>query len=53
LARIGLGPNHDWSPHGADALGLMCIHYDQPEHEEPEPERERYRGRRTSSGGGS
>lgn len=22
---IGLGPNHDWSSHSADAFGLMCI----------------------------
>lgn len=22
---IGLGPDHDWSSHGADAFGLMCI----------------------------
>ena len=22
---IGLGPDHDWSSHGADAAGLMCI----------------------------
>jgi len=37
----------------ADALGLMCIHYNQPKHEEPEPERERYRSRRSSSRSGS
>lgn len=22
---IGLGPNHDWSSHAADAFGLMCV----------------------------
>ena len=22
---IGLGPEHDWSSHSADAFGLMCI----------------------------
>jgi phage terminase large subunit len=22
---IGLGPNHDWSSHGADSYGLMCV----------------------------
>lgn len=28
---IGLGPNHDWSSHAADAFGLMCIaHNNQP-----------------------
>lgn len=26
--QIGLGPEHDWSSHGADAFGLMCIAYD-------------------------
>jgi phage terminase large subunit len=28
---IGLGPDHDWSSHGADAFGLMAIAYEQPE----------------------
>jgi len=23
--NIGLGPNHDWSSHGADAFGAMCL----------------------------
>lgn len=27
---IGLGPEHDWSSHGADAFGLMCIDYQEP-----------------------
>lgn len=27
---IGLGPNHDWSSHGADAFGLMCVAYEPP-----------------------
>lgn len=27
---IGLGPNHDWASHAADAFGLMCIDYDEP-----------------------
>ena len=22
---IGLGPNHDWSSHGADAFGLIAV----------------------------
>ena len=41
--NIGLGPNRDWSSHGADSFGLMCIHYDQPEGTPARPER--YRGR--------
>lgn len=28
--EIGLGPNHDWSSHGADAFGLMCVAYEAP-----------------------
>jgi phage terminase large subunit len=27
---IGLGPEHDWSSHGADAFGLMCVAYEAP-----------------------
>lgn len=27
--NIGLGPEHDWSSHGADAFGLMCVVYEQ------------------------
>ena len=26
---IGLGPNHDWSSHSADAFGLMAVSYEQ------------------------
>lgn len=28
--QLGLGPNHDWSSHGADAFGLMCTVYEEP-----------------------
>jgi len=27
---IGLGPNHDWASHGADAFGLMASTYEEP-----------------------
>jgi phage terminase large subunit len=27
---VGLGPEHDWSSHGADAFGLMCVVYEPP-----------------------
>mgnify|MGYP000331861566 FL=1 len=27
---IGLGPNHDWSSHAADAFGLGCVAYEEP-----------------------
>lgn len=28
--NIGLGPNHDWSSHAADAFGLMAVDYSPP-----------------------
>lgn len=28
--NIGLGPEHDWSSHAADAFGLMCVAYEMP-----------------------
>lgn len=28
--NVGLGPDHDWSSHGADAFGLMCVAYETP-----------------------
>lgn len=29
---VGLGPDHDWSSHAADAFGLMCVAYEEPTH---------------------
>jgi len=29
--NVGLGPEHDWASHGADAFGLMCIAYEAPQ----------------------
>jgi hypothetical protein len=28
--NIGLGPEHDWSSHAADAFGLMAVVYEEP-----------------------
>lgn len=28
--NIGLGPDHNWASHGADAFGLMCVAYEPP-----------------------
>ena len=28
--EIGLGPEHDWASHGADAFGLLAVAYDEP-----------------------
>lgn len=44
---IGLGPEHDWSSHGSDAFGLMCVDYEPPDNR---PRRRAY-GRGNSSRG--
>lgn len=31
VRNIGLGPEHDWSSHGADSFGLMCVVYSPPQ----------------------
>ncbi len=28
--NVGLGPEHDWSSHAADAFGLMAVAYEEP-----------------------
>jgi phage terminase large subunit len=43
--NIGLGPEHDWSSHGADSFGLMAVAY-----EEPTVKREAPRQRHASGG---
>lgn len=37
--NVGLGPEHDWASHGADAFGLMCVAYEAPR---SGPQRSRY-----------
>jgi phage terminase large subunit len=32
---IGLGPEHDWASHSADAFGLMAVVYEQPQPNAP------------------
>lgn len=32
---IGLGPEHDWASHGADAFGLACVAYEEPRAAKP------------------
>lgn len=34
---VGLGPEHDWSSHSADAFGLMCVAYEEPKAKGREP----------------
>ena len=31
MRNVGQGPDHDWSSHGADAFGLMCLSYEAPQ----------------------
>lgn len=33
--NIGLGPEHDWSSHSADAFGLLCVAYEEPTAKRP------------------
>lgn len=33
--NIGLGPEHDWSSHGADSFGLMCVAHEVPQVQKP------------------
>jgi phage terminase large subunit len=37
--NIGLGPEHDWSSHGADSFGLMCVAYEAPTENRERPRR--------------
>jgi len=39
--NIGLGPEHDWSSHSADAFGLMCVAYEPPGEKPPQNTRSR------------
>ena len=34
--NIGLGPEHDWSSHGADSFGLMAVVYEEPKVKKPQ-----------------
>lgn len=41
---IGLGPNHDWSSHGSDAFGLVCVAYEEPHQKREERAARTYTG---------
>jgi phage terminase large subunit len=34
---VGLGPEHDWASHSADAFGLMCVAYELPANRPAQP----------------
>jgi phage terminase large subunit len=37
--QVDLGPEHDWASHAADAFGLMCVVYEQPQENSKQWER--------------
>lgn len=49
--NIGLGPEHDWSSHGADGFGLMCIAYEDPTGRDDESDDEHEQQGRSRVGG--
>jgi phage terminase large subunit len=50
--NVGLGPDHDWSSHCADAWGLMAVCYEEPivESEDEDEGRFQRRGRSSVTG---
>jgi phage terminase large subunit len=36
IRGIGLGPDHDWASHSADAFGAMCVAYELPNARPPQ-----------------
>lgn len=39
LRDVGLGPEHDWASHGADAAGLVAVAYETPADRTQQPRR--------------
>lgn len=37
--NLGLGPEHDWSSHGSDAFGLMCVVFEGGEKDKSGPQK--------------
>jgi phage terminase large subunit len=33
--NVGLGPEHDWSSHGSDSFGMMCMVHEEPKAKQP------------------
>jgi phage terminase large subunit len=40
--NVGLGPEHDWSSHAADAFGYLAISYEEPPARKSSSDRRRY-----------
>lgn len=49
--NIGLGPEHDWASHGADAFGLMCVFHEPPVESDDEDEYRDSHGSRSATTG--
>lgn len=47
--NVGLGPEHDWASHDADAFGLMCIDYSERKGRRPKP-RDKYAQKKKRGG---
>ncbi len=48
--NVGLGPEHDWSSHAADAFGTMCVAHEEPRANEEEERRDEDRTRSGTTG---
>ena len=46
---VGLGPNHNWASHSADAFGLMCVDYSETKSEKPKEHDYDFGRKKTSS----
>jgi len=48
--NIGLGPEHDWSSHGADSFGLMCVAYEEQTYSDDDDYEQNHTGRSAVGG---
>jgi phage terminase large subunit len=45
VRNIGLGPEHDWASHGADAYGLMCVAHEEQTYQDDDEDEPDQTGR--------
>lgn len=48
---VGLGPEHDWASHSADAFGLMCVDYSEQKSDKPKEKDYDFGRRQTQDSG--
>jgi phage terminase large subunit len=48
--NIGLGPEHDWASHGADAFGLMCVAHEEQTYQDDDDDEQNHTGRSSVGG---